>query len=81
MDDIKNILQGVASDTEKNTKLRCMVLQSVSAVTKNDNQYYSYIEINGTWIVMKPDGAVSIANKVEINEAAKFIVCMKIYTT
>lgn len=81
MDDIKNILQGVASDTEENTKLRCMVLQSVSAVTKNDNQYYSYIEINGTWIVMKPDGAVSIANKVEINEAAEFIVCMKIYTT
>lgn len=78
---IKNSLQDAASETKNNTTLCCMVLQSVTAVTENGNNYYSYIKINDTWIVMKPDGAVSVVNETGIEQTPQCLVCMKIYTT
>jgi hypothetical protein len=54
-----------------------MVLQSVVELEK----YYSYVKINRIWIVMKPDGAVSVADRHEADTSGNYFLCMQVYTT
>jgi hypothetical protein len=76
-EEINKILQHASADNPSKTELRCMVLQSVVELEK----YYSYVKINRIWIVMKPDGAVSVADRHEADTSGNYFLCMQVYTT